>query len=126
MVRESFEAFFEGNLERASEILDPDVVWEETSGLGPDASTYRGFEAAREAIQSWIRMWQDYEFAVEEYLDAGDQVVVLARERGHGRASGASVERELAEVATLQNGKVVRNRLFASWDEARETAGLSE
>ena len=51
---------------------------------------------------------------------------VLIRERGHGGASGAAVERELGEVFTLRDGKVVRVRLYGSWAEALEAAGLRE
>jgi ketosteroid isomerase-like protein len=124
--RDSIEAFLEGDWQRVIRHLHPDVIWEETAGLGPDAATYRGIGAAREATQSWIRRWRDYQFVVEEYRDAGDQVVVLARERGHGSISGATVQRELAYVVTFEGEKVVRNRLFATWAEALEAAGLSE
>jgi ketosteroid isomerase-like protein len=62
---------------------------------------------------------------VERYADAGDDVVVQVREKGQGR-SGAAVERRLGNVYTLRDGKIVRVRLFGSWNEALEAAGLSE
>jgi len=40
--------------------------------------------------------------------------------------AGPAVERELGEVCTVREGKVVRVRLFGSWAEALEAAGLSE
>ena len=126
IARQAVEAFLAGDWERAFQDFDQAVIWEETPGLGPDADTYRGVEAAREASEKWLEMWAEYEFSVERYVDAGDDVVVLARERGHGSASGATVEREFAEVSTFREGKIIRNRLFANWAEALEAAGWSE
>jgi ketosteroid isomerase-like protein len=67
--------------------------------LGPDAAIYRGVEDVREAVGSWTRMWTEYTFEVRDYLDAGDDVVVLVRDRGRGRSSGAIVEREFGSDA---------------------------
>jgi hypothetical protein len=53
-------------------------------------------------------------------------VVVLSRERGRGTLSEVEVEREVGQVVTLRDGKMVRVRLYGSWSEALEAAGLSE
>jgi ketosteroid isomerase-like protein len=71
-------------------------------------------------------MWTDYGYEMRDYLDAGDQVVVLVQERGRGRSTGVSVERELGYVFTMRGGKVGRVRLYGSWAETLEAAGLSE
>ena len=87
------------------------VAWVEMPSLGPDASTYTGTEELREAFNSWIAMWSEYHAEIARYANAGDDVVVLIRERGRGGVSGAVVERELGEVFTLRDGNVVRVRL---------------
>jgi hypothetical protein len=71
-------------------------------------------------------MWTDYGFEVHDCLDAGDQVVVLARERGRGRSTGVRVERELGQPHELRHGTLIRTCLYGSWAEALEAAGLSE
>lgn len=76
-------------------------------------------------MSSWLDVWVDYDFEVREYIDAGDDVVVLANERGRSR-TGVSVERELGQIHTLRDRKLVRTRLYGSWAEAREAAGLSD
>jgi uncharacterized protein len=126
VVRRGFEAFARNDWDAAMASFDPSVAWVEMPSLGPDASSYTGIEELRGAVQSWIEMWSEYDVEVARYADAGDDVVVLARERGHGGVSGAAVERELGDVFTLRDGKVVRVRLYGSWDEALEAAGLSE
>jgi hypothetical protein len=72
-------------------------------------------------------MWTEYKMDVSRYLDAGgDQVVILARESGRGRTTGASVERELGEILTVRDDKLIRLVMYGSWDEALEAAGLRE
>jgi ketosteroid isomerase-like protein len=126
IVRGGVEAAARNDWNAAMACVDPSVEWVEMPSLGPDAATYTGIEELREAINSWIGMWSEYDVEVARYVDAGDDVVVLFRERGHGGVSGAAVERELGEVFTLRNGKVVRVRLYGRWDEALEAAGLKE
>ena len=126
LVRGAIEAAFRNDWAAASDACDPSATWVEMPSLGPDAATYVGIEEVRGAIQSWTEMWGEYAAEVSRYADAGDDVVVLIRERGHGGISGAAVERELGEVWTLRRGKITRVRLYGSWMEALEAAGLSE
>ena len=126
IVRRAYEAASRGDWDAAFESFDAEVEWEETPSLGPDASAYRGIEQVQTAIQSWVGMWNDYEIQVHDYVDTGDQVLLLARESGHGRTSGVSVERELGEVFTLRDRTVMRVCLYGSWREALEAAGLRE
>ena len=72
-------------------------------------------------------MWTDYKVEVSRYLDAGgDEVVISARESGRDRTTGANVERELGEILTVRDGKLIRLVMYGSWDEALEAAGLTE
>jgi ketosteroid isomerase-like protein len=126
IVRRAAEAFVRNDWGTAFADSAPDVEWVEMPSLGPDASTYTGTEELREAVQSWSRRWSDYEAEVLRYAQAGDEVVVLCQERGRGTLSGVEVERELGLVFTLRDGKMVRVRLYGSWSEALEAAGLGE
>jgi len=63
LARRGVEALLAGDWETTAELIDPWIEWEETPGLGPDASTFRA-------------------------------------------------------------GKIIRNRLSGSWDEARKAGGL--
>src|SRR6185503_11814090 len=101
VVRRSVEAVAAGDWKTVSEVVDPEIEWIETPGLGPDAAVYRGIEEARAAMGNWTGMWTDYAFEVHEYLDAGDQVVVLVHERGRGRGTGVSVVRDLGQVHSI-------------------------
>ena len=126
LARRGVEAYVAGDWETWFEGFDPEIEWEEMPGLGPDASVYRGIEEVRDAVGSWTSMWTEYTLEVHEYLDAGDDVVVLVQERARGRTTGASVEREFGQILTFRAGRLIRNRLYGSWSEALEAAGLSE
>ena len=43
----------------------------------------------------------------EELIDAGDRVVVVVRQSGRGKVSGAEVNAVLYQVATVREGKVL-------------------
>jgi ketosteroid isomerase-like protein len=56
--------------------------------------------------------------------DAGDKVVAVVRQRGISKASGVPVEMHLAHVLTDQDGKMIRNEMYASPADGLEAAGL--
>src|SRR6478609_1162833 len=61
-------------------LIAPDVEWDATGSrdLVPDlADVYWGHEGVRTYWRRWLAAWRDLEFDVEDYLDAGDEVVVL-------------------------------------------------
>ena len=100
---------------------DPDIVWnplEEPEVQGPDA--------ARASLARWDSAWDDYEVIFEEFVDAGDRVLVTLRMRGRGRGTGIGVEARLYDVYTLRGGLIVRMDEFAERSEALEAAGLRE
>jgi ketosteroid isomerase-like protein len=62
----------------------------------------------------------------EEFIDAGDQVVLISRQLGRGKMSGIDVEQQLAQVWTLRDKKIVRMTAYPSKADALEAVGLSE
>ena len=62
----------------------------------------------------------------EEYIDAGDTIVVACRARGMGRASGMDLDQKLALVWTARDGELVSTEVFRDRIDALEAAGLRE
>ena len=62
----------------------------------------------------------------EEFIESGDQVVVIVKSRLRPKGSSADVQLRTAAVWTLRDGNAVSVRLFRSPGEALEAAGLSE
>jgi len=103
-------------------LLDPALeVYDHDS---PDLGVLRGHAG----FLRWIDDWDAMEWTLdpEEFIDAGERVVVLARLSARGRASGVSLVRRDGMVWTVRNGKAVRLDYFNNPGEALEAAGLSE
>jgi ketosteroid isomerase-like protein len=62
-----------------------------------------------------------------DFVDAGaDKVLVHHRIDLSGGESGASIERNYWDVATIRQGRILREHWFVDHAEALEAAGLSE
>jgi ketosteroid isomerase-like protein len=72
------------------------------------------------------RGFPEWSVAAEEFIDAGDQVVVRNHHTGRGEASGVFIGMNFWFVHTANEGKVVRVDMFANEREALEAAVLSE
>ena len=110
--------------DRYFEALDPDVVWDLRDTNSPEAGIYRGREAVRDFYTRWSSSFSDWNFEIDDLIDAGDSVVAFVTERGHGLGSGAEVQMQRANVTTFRDGKIVRFRSFGDRDEALRHAGL--
>lgn len=120
LVKALYEAQERGNLAAALEAIGPDVVWISSPGAVPRC----GLEAFVESLAEWGETWEGYESRVEEYLDAGDRVVVVSRLRARGGHSGVEVASRIAILWTLESGKLVRGEVFDSKEEALAAAGI--
>ena len=125
VIREGWEAWQRGDLPGLFRQLDPDVVWDTTHFHDWPESDYRGIEGVERFLREWLEVWDGLEIEVEEVRAASDdRVVSLILQRGTGRSSGLAMEMEMAQVATLRNGKVTRFDNYENRAEALEAAGL--
>jgi ketosteroid isomerase-like protein len=126
-LRRSNKAFNDGDLDRALELWDPQVVYYERPGTPLDtAEVLRGLDQVRASLSSYLAEFPDFHSEINELVDAGDKVVCVQRWTGTGRGSGLSVELEEVIVFTFENGKIIVGRVYADRSEALEAAGLSE
>ena len=126
IVRRSYDAFNRGDLDAVLESVDP-LIAVEYWGERPDPDrSYHGHAGVREFVGQLREIFPDYRADVEECIDAGDDVVVVVRNRGTGQTSGLEVDVRSGQVCTLRAGKLVRWRLYSSRAEALEAMGLRE
>jgi uncharacterized protein len=124
IVRDHMEAFLSGDREKALSYYDPEVEFDATAR--PEGQVYRGHEGVAEAMRVWIGAWEDWKLEVEEIIDAGDRVLVIARESGRGKGSGIEIDQQSFVVFTLRQGKIVRWQGLVHRATAFEAAGLRE
>jgi len=106
-----------------SGLLDPQIQWVNP----PDAverGTRTGLDAFTAAADALSDTFEAVSADIDEMLDVGDRVVVLATLHGRGRGSGAEVERRQGYVWTLRDGKAIRFEWFNSPDAAMKAAGI--
>jgi ketosteroid isomerase-like protein len=108
-------------------MLDEYVVWDLRRWPTLDLdSVYVGREAVIAASRRYWGTWAEYSVEAEEIVEAGPSCVVVLRERGRGKGSGAPVERCNPQLWTFRRGRIIRWESFQSRDEALEAAGLSQ
>ena len=117
----AYEIYGVGDRAEAEAIFDPNVV------MNPiDEGPSYGFDAMRSDWERWASAFEELEVTAEEFIDAGDHVLVTAYHRGRGRGSGVEVDTRFYELYTLRDGKVVRVDEFTDRPDALEAAGLRE
>jgi 2-(1,2-epoxy-1,2-dihydrophenyl)acetyl-CoA isomerase len=124
LVRDLHEAVAEGGFEAARDFLHPDFQMSQLP-LHPEAGTYRGPPAV-ESMQAWMASFEEFRWEAEEFIDAGDRVVVVIRERGRGRGGGVALDDSFGSVYTIREGKIALLQWFHDKDEALAAAGLEK
>lgn len=83
-------------------------------------------ETPNSRLQAWLDPWELWTCEAEDYVEAGENVVVLARYRGRGKGSGATVDVEGAHVWRIRHGRAVRLEIFADRQTALAATGLAQ
>jgi ketosteroid isomerase-like protein len=125
LVRDAWDAFLRGDIERALESAHPDAIAYRAPPL-PDPQIYRGRQGVLQMYADWTAQFGEFDMVTGEFTDAGDHVVVEVIQHGTGLASGAEVEGRFWFVYTVADGKIVRQDVFNDREQAFEAAGLSE
>jgi ketosteroid isomerase-like protein len=126
-VRNAFEAFNRGDQERMAALVDPEVEFHGTVGGLEEGRVARGQPEIDETFEAEdLEAWEERRLEPEDFIDAGDSVVVLVHEYRRGRGSGVELESDTAIVFGLRDGRVVRIQGYMNRAEALEAAGLAE
>ena len=124
LVRRAYDAWDRRDFEAMSDLLHPDFELDLTARvLNPDR--YVGVEGLRRFVDELGETWDDMGLEPEEFIDAGDQVVVPILARLRGRGSGLSLQDRIVQVWSVREGKAERVQVFTDRDEAFRAAGLA-
>lgn len=124
IVRRLYDGWARGDFSEG-EAFHPDVEFEMPDW--PEGARARGLEEMRRVWFAALNAWDDFRAEPEDFIDAGDHVVVVFnRIHARGTGSGAAVRADTASVWELDGAKVVRLALY--WDRgmALESAGLQD
>jgi ketosteroid isomerase-like protein len=122
-VRRAVEAF--NRRELLLEIYAPEAEWIEDPRY-PGAETFRGREGIRRSVEKWWETWSAVTLRVEEFIDAGDRVVMWGALEARARDPEVTIGGQFGGVWELRDGLIVRVRVLGGREEALEAAGLTE
>jgi uncharacterized protein len=126
VVRKALMAWEPGKRDSALALADPEIAIDATRNVFNPGS-YVGIDGVRQMLAGMDETWEEMRVEPEEFIDAGDRVVVIGKLVGTGKGSGVEVERFNGQVWTIRDGLVVRLEVgFLDRAAALEAAGLSE
>ena len=109
LMRGLYDAFGRGDVEAVLGRMDEGIEWNEAENfIYADRNPYVGPQAVLEGV--FMRLgseWDDFTVTPEEWLDAGNHVVVLGTYTGTHRETGREVRAQFAHVWGVRGGKVV-------------------
>ena len=128
LVRAAWDAWERGDMEAIFAFYDPAIVWDQTGfGAHELSAVYHGHDGVRQFFREWLAPFESYYAHAEDFIDAGEAVVVRCRQGGRGKTSGAAVEMPpYWQVYRLRDGLVIRIEVYRVQAEALEAAGLRE
>ena len=127
LVRGIYEAFAAGDVPAVLDRMSPGIVWNEAENFPyADGNPYRGTEAILGGVFARLGSeWDGFAALPEEFLDAGDTVVVLGRYRGTCRATGLTLDAQLAHVWRVGDGRAVRFQQYTDTLQAARVMGAA-
>jgi ketosteroid isomerase-like protein len=121
-VKAGFEALERGNVDALLELIHPEFEFTTPPGLSVEPDTYRGEEGVRRYFDSFYEVMDEVRFIPDEFIDAGERVVVPVHLRARGKETGLEVEQRLVQVWSVREGKASRVEVFGTLEEAMEAA----
>jgi ketosteroid isomerase-like protein len=97
LVQQGYEAWNKGDRGWVLEHISEDVRWI-TPEDDPDPGTYEGHGGVEQYWAQWRAAVGQLNFQIEEILDAGQAVVVVARRQGRGEHSGLEISDRVIQV----------------------------
>jgi ketosteroid isomerase-like protein len=116
-LRGAYAAFNRRDIEGALEPLDARIEWSEPAEF-PGGGTYHGKDGVRRYLTQSREALAEGSSEPEEFIPAGDRIVVFVHARVRAKGSGEWQDVRLADVYTIRDGKAVEMRAFADRAEA--------
>jgi ketosteroid isomerase-like protein len=124
-VRRSLDGWNRNDVDAWLQFAHPEAEWisEVARQVEGSETVYRGTAAMRRFWDEWHSVWE-VAIQVSEIRDLGDTVLVLARLRTRGEASGINLERPIAYVFEFEGGLARKVRAYLDPQQALEAVGL--
>jgi ketosteroid isomerase-like protein len=125
IVRAAIDAANRGDVDATLKSVAPDAEYDLSRAVGPFHGVYRGLDEIRRLSAAFASPWESQRYEVEEFIEAGEQVVTPFTNYLLGRDK-IEVQARAAYLWTLRGGTIMRMCYYQERQEALEAAGLSE
>jgi ketosteroid isomerase-like protein len=124
LVRAVYELWATGDFRAAADLVAPGFEWDQRGGV-VEPGTHRGPQA-EQALRRVFEVYENFRIEAEEYIDAGEKIVVVARSHGTARGSGMQLDQRFAFAWTVHDGELLCMTQYAARDEALKAVGLAD
>jgi ketosteroid isomerase-like protein len=124
-LRQGYDAFRTGGVEAILDRIGPGLQVRDRESA-PDRETLVGGEGVVELLRLNEEVFDQLELEVQEFVDAGDVVLVVLQMRIRGRASGVAVEGEVVHAWEFSEGRAARMQIYPDKARALKALGLDE
>jgi len=109
LIRGIYAAFDAGDIPGVLGRMAPDMEWNEAENFPyADGNPYRGHDAILGGVFARLGgEWDGFAAVPDEFLDAGDTIVALGHYRGTCKATGQTLNAQMAHVWRVKDGKAV-------------------
>jgi ketosteroid isomerase-like protein len=114
LVERMLACFHSGDADGAIACFSEDVIVD--ASRRPDGAAGRGHEALGRIVADWVGTFDEWNEVIEVIEDHGDEVHVVATQRGRGKGSGVEVEARYAIVYGVRDGEIVSFTLYPAPD----------
>ena len=121
VVRELYEQFNAGNVERVRELMSDDIEWVEPKGyFVPEAAgTTRGIDAVFAVFARYPEFWASFAPTPEHFYAAGDGVVFVTGTQHAETHGGNAVSGAFINQWQVVDGEIT---LHLSWSDTKTIA----
>jgi ketosteroid isomerase-like protein len=122
IIQKSYTCGKDGDIEGMIQDIAPDGKWVEMAG-----NLYAGTSTGQKEILGNVfarinEDWSEFAAVPEDFLDAGDRIVVLGNYSGKHRKTGKSFKARFTHVWTLKGGQITHFEQFADTAVMRHAA----
>jgi ketosteroid isomerase-like protein len=125
IARAAIDAYNKGDLEGALKGAAPGFEMDLSRAMGPDQRGVYGRDQMTQFWTEFAKGWESVRIEPQDFIAAGDQVVVPWTMRAVGR-DGIEVQARVTWIFTIRDGAIHRVSMYQALDEALEAAGLKE
>jgi ketosteroid isomerase-like protein len=124
IVRAAIDAYNREDWDAWLEHMAPGFELDMSRAVGPVSGVF-SLDQLRRAQEDYAGYWEFVRIEPQEFIEAGDLVVVPWAMHGRGR-DGIELVARATFVFTIRNGAIERITLYQEREEALEAVGLSE